>query len=1065
MATIIGTPGSDFLVGTKDPDLILGLAGNDLELGLESNDSLFGGKGQDIILGGFQNDLINGNEGNDLVNGNQDNDSVYGGIGNDEVRGGQDNDLLYGDLGNDSVFGDLDNDTMFGGPGFDQLDGNPGNDVINGNQDADTIFGSEGNDLLYGGQQNDLIVGDTGLDTLFGNLGNDSAFGGEDDDYINGNEGNDFLSGNDGFDTVYGGQENDSIFGGKDNDLLSGDKGNDTIFGNLGDDSILGGQDADFLNGNEQRDTIFGGQGNDSIFGGQDDDVLYGDKGSDTVFGNLGNDSIFGGKGLDLLNGNEGNDTLNGNEGNDTVYGGQGNDIVRGGIGNDSLFGDKGNDTIYGDVGADTLTGNSGDIGVQDIFVVGLSGDAIAKTTGGLTIADADIITDWDECIDKISLTGGLSFDNIVLEQGTGANAANTIVSISKDFKGNGAGEFLTVLKNVNLNQIDGTSFIDSNGKIGPARPTIVATDPKATEPITTPNGTLQDIGEFTVFIPCEAESDLPITYTVTTDNGTATPDDDYVALSGVVVIPKGSNQATIDVTPIADEETEEPETVTVTLDPKGTGFVTGTPQTATVTIFDAVQVANRPLVFVTAPDPTAFEDGSKSGTFQFARTGGDITQDLEISYTVTGTALPGTDYTPTLSGTVIIPANKSVSDLITVTPQNDQINEPTETIIVSVAQDSDYFVGSQSIATVSILDNETLSGTPANALAIRRYDQNGSFEASFNTFTEAVATATDNDIVVAQAGTYNEPATVAINQSLTIRGPNAGLSPTTGLTATPAIVKAPGSTPVFIINPGKNVTIEGLRIEMSGNNSNAIRYQSDQPNNNVVIRQNEFTGVGPATGGVIFLDFLNAASSSATVVDNLIRDVSTPGGSVTSAVQAFRVGVATITNNLVANLTGPGILADTTKAGTRIIANKVSNTGQQGIQLAGGSATIANNDITNANLTNDTDRGGIRLRESGFGATPIETADVFSNVVTNSFNGVAISNGNNITGTVNVNTNNLIGNQNAGFYHGGTGAIDATNNWWDNPSGPVVGGTGPNAIVGPGANDVIFIPFATAPF
>ncbi|MFB2881522.1 Calx-beta domain-containing protein [Floridanema aerugineum] len=1063
MATIIGTPGNDFLVGTKDADLIIGLAGNDTELGLEAGDSLYGSEGQDFIFGGLGNDLIYGNQNNDVLNGNEENDSVYGGTGNDQVRGGKGNDLLYGDLGNDTVSGDLDNDTIFGGSGFDFLDGNPGNDVIYGNEDADTIFGSEDNDLIYGGQGNDLLVGDPGLDSIIGNLGNDTLYGGEDDDFINGNEGDDFLSGNDGNDTVFGGQGNDSIFGGKDNDFLSGDKGKDTIFGNLGRDSIFGGEDADLLYGNQDKDTIFGGQGDDRILGGEDDDLLYGDKGNDTVFGNLGDDSLFGGAGEDLLNGNEGNDTLNGNEGNDTVYGGQGNDQVSGGKGNDLLFGDKGSDILYGDIGADTLTGNGGDPGTQDIFVIGLTGDSTNKTTGGLTIADADVITDWDRCIDKILLTEGLSFDDIVLTQGTGANADNTIVSISNTFKGDGAGEFLAIIKNVNLNSIDGTSFIDNTGKIGPARPFIVPTDGTAIEPITTPNGVLQDNGELTVFIPCAADSDLPITYTVTTGTGAATPDVDYETLKGVVTIPKGSNKATISIIPKSDTVTETPETVTVTLNAKGTGFVSGTPQSATVTIYDAVQVANKPLVFVTAPDPTAFENGTKAGTFQFSRAGGDNTQELKIKYTVTGTATPGVDYNSTLSDTITIPAGQSVSGLITVTPVDDAIPEPTETIVVSIAQDANYFVGSQSSASVSIVDNDPLD-TPAGVTQpVRRFDQNRTFEGAFNTITEAVNGATENDIIVVQPGTYNETGTVVINQSLTIRGPNAGLSPTTGLTANPAIVSAPTGSPVFTINPGKNVTIEGLRIEMKGDN--AIRYQSSVANNNIIIQQNEFTGAGPATGGVVFLDFLNAAGSSARVIDNLIRDVTTSGGSLTSGVQAFRVGTATITNNLVANLTGPGIIADTPNAGSKIISNRVTNTNQQGIQLAGGSATIANNDITNTNLNNTIDRGGIRLRASGFGGTAIQTADVFGNIITKSFNGIAIENGTNITGTITINRNNFIANQNAGLYHGGTGTIDAKNNWWDNPSGPVVGGTGPSAISGPGAGSVLFEPFSSAPF
>ncbi|MBE9225753.1 hypothetical protein IQ264_09995 [Phormidium sp. LEGE 05292] len=1080
MATIIGTPGNDFLVGTKDADLILGLAGNDTELGLEAEDTLFGNEGQDIISGGLGNDLINGNQGKDLLNGNQDNDTVYGGANNDQVNGGKGNDLLFGDLGNDSVFGDLDNDTIFGGAGFDYLDGNAGNDLINGNEDNDTIFGSDGNDLLYGGQGNDLLVGDTGLDTIFGNLGNDSLYGGEDDDYINGNEGDDFLSGNDGNDTVYGGQGNDSIFGGKDNDFLSGDKGKDTIFGNLGRDSILGGEDDDFLNGNQDRDTIFGGQGNDTIFGGEDDDILYGDKGNDTIFGNFGNDSLFGGVGADFLNGNEDNDTLNGNEDNDTVYGGQGNDIVRGGKGNDSLFGDKGSDTIYGDIGADTLTGNSGDPGTQDIFVVGLTGDATAKTTGGLTIADADVITDWDECIDKISLTGGLSFDDIVLAQGTGANAGNTIVSISNTFKGNGAGEFLAVLKNVSLNSIDGTSFINSDGTFGPARAIIVATDPIAVEPITTPNGILQNNGEFTIFLPCEADSDLPITYTV---SGQATPGVDFEGLSGVVIVPKGSDKVTIPIVPLADSVTETPETVTVTLNAKGAGFVSGTPQSATVTILDAVQTTNKPVVFVTAPQPTTKEGSTPAGTFQFARTGGDITQPLAVNYTVSGTATPGTDYTPTLNGTITFAANQTVSDLITITASSDNIIEPTETVVVSTLQNSNYVVGSQSSAAVSILEANPLVAPPAGQGPIVRYNLSGTLQAgSYTTFFDAVAASNDNDIIVAQPGIYNEPGPVLINKPLTVRGSNAGLSPGSGSLGPQSIVNGAVGQPVFTITTSQPVTIEGLSISGNANAQNLI--QGLTSNSNLVIRQNQFLGTGPSNGGVIRVDFVNN-TGSATIVDNLIRDVVTAAGSVTSAIQAFRINNVTITDNVVANLRGPGIVMDSITGQGLIINNSVSNVGENGIQFAGGNGTISNNNITNANRgpdqnpnTGDEDpnNGGIRLRNSGFaGNLTLGTVNVTSNVITNSVNGFVIrpfQAGDPagaavvVPNTVKVNQNNLIGNAKAGLLNGATGGtLDATNNWWGIPTGPVVGGTGQNAITGTGANSVTFNPFATAPF
>ncbi|MFB2891857.1 Calx-beta domain-containing protein [Aerosakkonemataceae cyanobacterium BLCC-F50] len=1070
MATIIGTPGNDFLVGTKDADLINGLAGNDTILGLEAGDSLYGSEGQDFIFGRLGNDLIYGNQGNDVVSGNEENDSVYGGTGNDQVRGGKGNDLLYGDLGNDTVSGDLDNDTIFGGSGFDFLDGNPGNDVIYGNEDADTIFGSEDNDLIYGGQGNDLLVGDPGLDSIFGNLGNDTLYGGEDDDLINGNEGDDFLSGNDGNDTVYGGQGNDSIFGGKDNDLLSGDKGKDTIFGNLGRDIILGGEDDDVLYGNQDKDTIYGGQGNDTIFGGEDDDLLYGDKGNDTVFGNLGDDSLFGGAGADLLNGNEGDDTLNGNEGNDTVYGGQGNDQVSGGKGNDLLFGGKGSDIIYGDIGADTLTGNGGDSGTQDIFVIGLTGDPTNKTTGGLTIADADLITDWDSCIDKISLTEGLSFDDIVLAQGTGANAANTIVSISNTFKGNGAGEFLAIIKNVNVNSIDGTSFIDSTGKIGPARPIIVATDPTAIEPITTPNGVLQNNGEFTVFIPCPAEESLAITYTVTTGTGAATPDTDYDTLNGVVIIPKGSDRATISVIPKSDTVTETPETVTLTLNANGPGFKSGLPQTATVTIFDAAGGApttTKAAVSVTAPDPDASEAGSNPGTFRFTRTGGDITQPLTITYTVGGTA-KADDFgaTPGLTGTVTIPANQPSID-IQINPVNDGVFEFAETLSVALSAGEQYQVAAPDEATITIQDSTQLQDRTGPVLLYRNINTNPNniVPDQFNTVVEAVNQANQSagvlDLIIIKPGTYNSPTGISITDSLIIGSPNAAGASTTTLTAD-------ANTAILGISASAtNVTISGLQFQTNGANAITATVPAGNPGGqNIQIQKNIFTGAGSGGGGAIFMNLSSAPNTKVTIAENTFRDIT--GGS-SGAIQVQSVQTLIITDNTLTNIAGPGMPLDNlTGTGTNI--SKISNNtltqiGQQGIQLAGGNAQITNNFIDQANTTATADRlerGGIRLRQGGAGNDIALGNEILvqGNKVTNSLNGLVIRPQTAVPSGVQVTKNDFTSNTNAAIAHYGTGKLNAPNNWLGSTT-PTLG----NEVKVLGGGTVTFEPPATAPF
>ncbi|XWK86429.1 MAG: Calx-beta domain-containing protein [Phormidium sp.] len=556
------------------------------------------------------------------------------------------------------------------------------------------------------------------------------------------------------------------------------------------------------------------------------------------------------------------------------------------------------------------------------------------------------------------------------------------------------------------------------------------------------------------------------VSATVNLSNGTATTPADYNNTPITVNFAAGETSQVVNV-PIVDDTLVEPlETVNLSLvNPTG-GATIGTQNTAILNILDNdVPPPPKPVVFVAALDPTAGEpgrtDNSGVGTFQFARTGGDPNVPLTIRYTTTGTATPGTDY-GALTGTVTIAAGATVSDPVTVTPLADDLSESVETVTVKILEDLPYQVGSADNATVRVLDNDPLTGTPTNTLRVLRYNSLGAFVDSYSNITNAVAAAADNDIIVPQSGFYSEPTTITINRPLTIRGANAGVSPGSGSTVSPSLVSTAAGLPVFTILPGvDNVTIEGMTIQLNGDNG--IRLQG--VSNNLVIRQNVFNGLGPTNGGVIFLD-TGVGGGSINVIDNLIRDVTTNPASTTSGLQAFRFADARITDNTIANLTGPGIAADAiTNPSSLITNNKISNTGEQGIQLAGGSAAIENNEITNTNTLQDIDRGGIRLRDSGFGAVVLGTVNVRGNLITNSYNGVAIRNGTVVPNTVRVNFNNLIGNTNSALYHGGTGTLDATNNWWDSATGPVVGGTGPSAISGPGATLVTATPFSTTVF
>ncbi|MGF1988059.1 MAG: choice-of-anchor D domain-containing protein [Nostoc sp. ZfuVER08] len=127
---------------------------------------------------------------------------------------------------------------------------------------------------------------------------------------------------------------------------------------------------------------------------------IYGFGGSDTIVGNLKNDQLFGGDGNDTLWGSDGDDLLYGDSGNDYLSGNNDNDIIFGGIGDDKLYGGAGNDWLYGGSGNDILTGGYG----NDIFV-------LASREG------TDSILDFEVGKDKIALSGGLQFGQLVIQQ------------------------------------------------------------------------------------------------------------------------------------------------------------------------------------------------------------------------------------------------------------------------------------------------------------------------------------------------------------------------------------------------------------------------------------------------------------------------------------------------------------------------------------------------------------------------------------------------------------------------------------------------------------------------
>ena len=136
-----------------------------------------------------------------------------------------------------------------------------------------------------------------------------------------------------------------------------------------------------------------------------------------------------------------------------------------------------------------------------------------------------------------------------------------------------------------------------------------------------------------------------------------------------------------------------------------------GVPSVASMLRIGAAADAGLPSVTV-APLPAGpAEAGPTAGGFTVTRTGSTAAS-LAVSYAVSGSATGGTDYAA-LTGTVTIPAG-AASAAVVVTPVDDALVDPNETVVLTLSGRPDYSVGAAGSATVTIADNDAggLTGT-----------------------------------------------------------------------------------------------------------------------------------------------------------------------------------------------------------------------------------------------------------------------------------------------------------------------------------------------------------------
>jgi hypothetical protein len=222
--------------------------------------------------------------------------------------------------------------------------------------------------------------------------------------------------------------------------------------------------------------------------------------------------------------------------------------------------------------------------------------------------------------------------------------------------------------------------------------------------------------GSFTITLMNPLSVSTTITFSLT---GTAINGSDYTAIAGTAVIPAGIITVTVPVIPIDDNATEATETVVITLQSATNGVtVDNAPQTMNIADNDAAQVGIT-NVFGAA-------EGGTNGSFTLLLTN-PLSVATTVTFSLTGTAINGTDYNA-ITGTAVIPAG-SITVLVPVIAIDDNITEPTETILITLESASNGVAINNTPKPLNIADNDAAPrASVTNIINAAEGGSNGSF-------------------------------------------------------------------------------------------------------------------------------------------------------------------------------------------------------------------------------------------------------------------------------------------------------------------------------------------------
>ncbi|HWB02830.1 MAG TPA: Calx-beta domain-containing protein [Verrucomicrobiales bacterium] len=215
--------------------------------------------------------------------------------------------------------------------------------------------------------------------------------------------------------------------------------------------------------------------------------------------------------------------------------------------------------------------------------------------------------------------------------------------------------------------------------------------------------------GQALVFLSAPQMVPCSVDWAVT--GGTATVAD-VTGMNGTLTFLPGETAKPVPLGLVDDPAVETPETLTLSLS-NATAPVHLTAQiTHVLTILDN----DAAVITLTTQDSAAAEEGADPAQITVTRTSPNPAGALTVKLTIGGTATAGSDYTALTE--VTIPAGET-SVTFPLTPLDDAVLDPGETVVISVAPSPLYVVGNPSSSTIAIVDNETgisIAATDADA-------------------------------------------------------------------------------------------------------------------------------------------------------------------------------------------------------------------------------------------------------------------------------------------------------------------------------------------------------------